>query len=52
MINRSNKIEIDRYFKYALWLGYFTIAFNILEGVISILFRVKMETCHCSEVVS
>jgi divalent metal cation (Fe/Co/Zn/Cd) transporter len=44
MINSSNKSEIDRYFKYALWLGYFTIAFNIIEGVISILFGVKDET--------
>lgn len=44
MINLSNKTEIDRYFKYALWLGYFTIGFNILEGLISILFGVKDET--------
>ena len=44
MIKETKKTEIDRYYQYALWLGCFTIIFNILEGVISLLFGVKDET--------
>jgi len=40
----TGKNDTDRYLKYALWLGTFTIGFNILEGVVSILFGVKDET--------
>ncbi len=36
MIN--SKIDIDRYYRFALWLGLFTIFYNLLEGVVSILF--------------
>jgi divalent metal cation (Fe/Co/Zn/Cd) transporter len=32
------RINIDRYYKYALWLGYFTILYNLLEGLVSIFF--------------
>ena len=38
------KQKNDRYLKYALWLGYFTIGFNILEGVVSLIFGVADET--------
>lgn len=44
MIEAPSKKDTDRLFKYALWLGYFTIAFNIIEGLVSILFGVKDET--------
>lgn len=40
----TKQIDTDRYFQYALWLGYFTIAFNILEGVISLGFGISDET--------
>lgn len=37
-------VDVKRYYQYALWLGIFSIAFNILEGVVSVLFGVKDET--------
>ncbi|MFH2102055.1 MAG: cation transporter [Chloroflexota bacterium] len=33
-----------RYFSYALWLGYFTVLYNLLEGLISIYFGLEDET--------
>jgi divalent metal cation (Fe/Co/Zn/Cd) transporter len=44
MNDPTRPIDTDRYFQYALWLGYFTIAFNLLEGVISLGFGVADET--------
>jgi len=44
MTEKLDKVDIERYYKYALWLGIFTIVFNILEGVVSVLFGVKDET--------
>jgi divalent metal cation (Fe/Co/Zn/Cd) transporter len=41
--NPARQIDTDRYFQYALWLGYFTIAFNVLEGVISLGFGISDE---------
>jgi divalent metal cation (Fe/Co/Zn/Cd) transporter len=32
-----------RYFRYALWLGYFTIFYNLLEGLVSLFFGVEDE---------
>jgi divalent metal cation (Fe/Co/Zn/Cd) transporter len=32
-----------RYFRYALWLGAFTVVYNLLEGVVSIAFGVHDE---------
>ncbi len=32
-----------RYFRYAVWLGYFTIFYNLLEGLVSIFFGVQDE---------
>jgi divalent metal cation (Fe/Co/Zn/Cd) transporter len=34
----------SRYWQYALWLAFFTIFYNILEGVISIFFGISDET--------
>lgn len=33
----------DRFYRYALWLGYFTVLYNLLEGVVSIFFGVQDE---------
>jgi divalent metal cation (Fe/Co/Zn/Cd) transporter len=35
--------QTARYFRYALWLGYFTIFYNLLEGLVSIFFGVQDE---------
>jgi divalent metal cation (Fe/Co/Zn/Cd) transporter len=35
------RIDIDRYYQYALWLGLFTIFYNLLEGVVSVFFGVQ-----------
>ncbi|MDP3185171.1 MAG: cation transporter, partial [Anaerolineales bacterium] len=35
---------IERYFKVALYLGYFTVAYNLLEGLVSVFFGVQDET--------
>ena len=32
-----------RYFRYALWLGFLTVGYNLLEGLISIFFGVQDE---------
>ena len=34
---------IERYHRYALWLGFFTVFYNLLEGLISIFFGVHDE---------
>ena len=39
----TSKIEIYRYSQYALWLGFFTIFYNLLEGLVSIFFAVQGE---------
>ncbi len=36
--------KIARYFREALWLGYFTILFNLLEGVVSVFFGLEDES--------
>jgi len=33
----------ERYFRYALWLGFFTVFYNLLEGLVSIYFGVHDE---------
>jgi divalent metal cation (Fe/Co/Zn/Cd) transporter len=40
----NSKINLGRFFQTALWLGYFTIFYNILEGLVSIFFGVRGET--------
>jgi len=37
------KINVDRYLQIALWLGYFTIFYNLLEGLVSVFFGAKGE---------
>jgi divalent metal cation (Fe/Co/Zn/Cd) transporter len=44
MNSKLSHSEIDRYYKFALWLGWFTIAFNLLEGAISLAFGAADET--------
>jgi divalent metal cation (Fe/Co/Zn/Cd) transporter len=34
---------VDRYYQFALWLGLFTIFYNLLEGLVSIFFSVQSE---------
>jgi divalent metal cation (Fe/Co/Zn/Cd) transporter len=34
----NTKPDLDRYFKYALYLGYFTVLYNLLEGLVSVFF--------------
>ncbi|MBU2610624.1 MAG: cation transporter [Chloroflexi bacterium] len=40
----SHAIRIERYLKVALYLGYFTVAYNLLEGLVSVFFGVRDET--------
>ena len=44
MITLTDKSTIDRYFQYALYLGFFTVFYNLLEGLVSIYFGVSDET--------
>lgn len=39
-----SKIIADRYWTYALWLAIFTIAYNLIEGLISIFFGISDES--------
>ena len=41
MINGNN--SIDRYIRAALWLGYFTVFYNLLEGLVSVFFGARGE---------
>ncbi len=44
MTTLTGKSLIDRSFQYALWLGLFTVFYNLLEGLVSIYFGVSDET--------
>ena len=44
MTTLSHALRIERYFKAALYLGYFTVAYNLLEGLVSVFFGVQDET--------
>ncbi len=44
MDNVVEKDEQARYFRYAFWLGVFTVAYNLVEGVVSIAFGLHDET--------
>jgi divalent metal cation (Fe/Co/Zn/Cd) transporter len=37
------KVKFDRYFQFALWLGLFTVFYNVLEGLVSIFFGAQDE---------
>lgn len=39
----NSKINADRYFKLALWLGCFTIFYNLIEGLVSVFFGARGE---------
>ena len=38
------QINVSRYYQIALWLGYFTIIYNLLEGLVSVFFGARGET--------
>ena len=39
----GSKVHVDRYLQVALWLGYFTVFYNLLEGLVSVFFGAKGE---------
>jgi len=39
----TSHIAINRFYRYALWLGIFTVGYNLLEGLVSIFFGVQDE---------
>ena len=39
-----DKLKLDRYWNYALWLAVFTILYNLAEGLVSIFFGFSDET--------
>lgn len=43
MQTTSKEINISRFYQYALWLGFFTVGYNLLEGLVSIYFGVQDE---------
>jgi divalent metal cation (Fe/Co/Zn/Cd) transporter len=43
MITHTDKSAIARYFQFALYLGIFTVFYNLLEGLVSIYFGVSDE---------
>jgi divalent metal cation (Fe/Co/Zn/Cd) transporter len=38
-----SNITVNRFYRYALWLGIFTIGYNLLEGLVSIYFGAQDE---------
>jgi divalent metal cation (Fe/Co/Zn/Cd) transporter len=40
---QSKEINVSRFYQYALWLGIFTVGYNLLEGLVSIFFGVQDE---------
>ena len=44
MATITEKIKLDRYWNYALWLAIFTILYNLAEGLIAIFFGISDET--------
>jgi divalent metal cation (Fe/Co/Zn/Cd) transporter len=44
MTTLTDKSVLERYFQYALLLGFFTVFYNLLEGLVSIYFGVSDET--------
>lgn len=40
----THRIDVERYYKYALWLGFFTVFYNLLEGLVSIFYGIQDET--------
>ena len=44
MATITEKLKLDRYWNYALWLAIFTILYNLAEGLVSIFFGLSDET--------
>lgn len=44
MTTITEKLKLDRYWNYALWLAIFTILYNLIEGLIAIFFGISDET--------
>jgi divalent metal cation (Fe/Co/Zn/Cd) transporter len=44
MATIAGKSDLDRYWTYALWLAWFTILYNVGEGLVSVYFGVSDET--------
>lgn len=44
MATLAGKSDLDRYWAYALWLAWFTILYNVGEGLVSIYFGASDET--------
>lgn len=44
MTTLADKSTTDRYFQYALYLGFFTVFYNLLEGLVSVYFGLSDET--------
>ena len=44
MATVAGKSDLDRYWTYALWLAWFTILYNVGEGLVSVYFGVSDET--------
>ncbi len=44
MVSILEKDTLARYYRYALWLGIFTVLYNLVEGVVSIAFGIQDET--------
>ncbi len=40
----TREIPAQRFYRYALWLGLFTVIYNLLEGLVSIFFGIQDET--------
>ncbi len=40
----TEKFQTERYYTYALWLGFFTVFYNLLEGLVSVYFGISDET--------
>ncbi len=39
----TSNTDTNRFYRYALWLGFFTVGYNLLEGLVSIFFGVQDE---------
>ena len=40
----TRETNVQRYYQYALWLGFITVFYNLLEGLVSIFFGIQDET--------
>ncbi len=40
----EERLQIERFYGYALWLGVLTVAYNIIEGLVSVYFGAHDET--------